>query len=856
MNDDLSGRTIGRYQVLERLGRGGMAEVYRAYQPSLDRYVAIKVIFPHLASDPALLERFGREARAVAALQHPNIVQVHDFDVQDNNAFMAMEFVSGPTLKAALQELQRRGQLLPFPVIGQIVGQIADALGYAHDQHVVHRDVKPANVLIRRREPDGDPVASLLQLAPNSVVLTDFGVARIIKDSVEQTATGTILGSPAYMSPEQGRGERVDARSDIYSLGIVLFELVTGRVPFDADTPLAIVLKHTNSPLPPPRSLRPDLPEELERVLLRALAKEPADRFQNAAAFGAAVREHCGTLGTQPIQLVPIPTGGPHTVLDQPAPAPERATRLVVTDSETSMPTAAADRKSRRWPAILGGLAVIILLLLGGIWALQNSRGSSTPVAGDAAPTAADAGQPAAATAGEPPDPAMDAPTTAAGTTTDPTVPAATPLPAELAATIDEAYAACPAHDCSGGNADQALTLINTALAAEPDSAALLAARALIYARWDPWSYPDQIEADVTQALAREPNNATAYLARGLALARTAEDDSQYGAALENFDQAIAYDPDLIDAYLERAALLSDTPDYYEAGSPARRQVVDDTSRVLAQDPRNIPALYLRGLAYANGNEYEAALTDFSTAIDLVAESDPESIDLRMQRANLYHYYIEDPQAALDDLSSVIANHPDYTEALQERVILLAELGNFEDSLSDAELLVERAPTDPLAYILRGSLFLTQALAEAAIADFDRALLIGDPENPLAHYGRGRALLELGEPEDAIPNLEIAASAADDLYLLWYTFFEGRVLAHFDLGQAYLALGRSGEALQAANAAIEANGDWYRPFLLRGQVLAGIGDTDAARESLLEALQLAENADERAEVEAALEALP
>ncbi|NTV64294.1 MAG: serine/threonine protein kinase, partial [Oscillochloris sp.] len=344
MSDDLTGRTLGRYQVLERLGRGGMAEVYRAYQPSLDRFVAIKVIYPHLASDSELLERFGREARAVAALHHPNIVQVHDFDVQGSTAFMAMEFISGPTLKSAIQSLHRRGKLLPLPVVGQIIGQLADALGYAHEQRLIHRDVKPANVLIRRRGPADAPLSDtdlddlLVGLGPTSVVLTDFGVARIIKDSVEHTAAGTILGSPAYMSPEQGRGERVDARSDIYSLGIVLYELLIGQVPFDADTPFAIVIKHSTAPLPPPRSLRSDLPLAVEQVLLKALAKDPAERFVDAAALGAALREATGRGSAQGMATAQLTTSRSSSD-SSPSLGGSRETRVI---EMTSVPVASA----------------------------------------------------------------------------------------------------------------------------------------------------------------------------------------------------------------------------------------------------------------------------------------------------------------------------------------------------------------------------------------------------------------------------------------------------------------------------------------------------------------------------------
>jgi serine/threonine protein kinase len=275
---DLIGRTLGKYRIVERLGRGGMAEVYKAFQPSLDRYVAIKILHPFMAEEKDFLARFRREARNVAALRHPNIVQVFDFDVEDDLYYMVMEFLDGPSLKSRLEALHQRGQRLPLLDSIRIVGDVGSALAYAHARELVHRDVKPANVILE---------------ASGRVILTDFGVAKILSGT-QFTATGTVLGTPAYMAPEQGMGQAGDGRSDIYSLGVMLYEMATGRLPFDADTPLAVVMKHVNEPLPLPRTIAPELPEAIERVILRALAKDPADRFARVddmvqALEGAAV---------------------------------------------------------------------------------------------------------------------------------------------------------------------------------------------------------------------------------------------------------------------------------------------------------------------------------------------------------------------------------------------------------------------------------------------------------------------------------------------------------------------------------------------------------------------------------------
>ncbi len=274
----LVGQTIGRYQITEHLGRGGMAEVYKAYQPSLDRYVAIKVMHTFLADDKDFLTRFEREAKVVATLRHPNIVQVHDFDVQNGQYYMVMEYIDGVTLKSMLESMQERGDWMSLNDTALVILSVGSALKYAHDRKMVHRDVKPANVMIAS---DGH------------VILTDFGIAKIMT-ATNLTASGAMVGTPSYMSPEQGMGQPGDERSDIYSLGVMLYQLAVGRLPYDADTPLAVVLKHINDPLPIPRAVKPDLPEDVERVILKALAKNPEDRYQNASELLADLKRAMG----------------------------------------------------------------------------------------------------------------------------------------------------------------------------------------------------------------------------------------------------------------------------------------------------------------------------------------------------------------------------------------------------------------------------------------------------------------------------------------------------------------------------------------------------------------------------------
>jgi serine/threonine protein kinase len=279
----LIGKSLGRYQIVEQLGAGGMATVYKAFDTSLERYVAIKVIRTDQVDEPQFIARFQREARALAQLSHPNIVKVLDYGNFEGSPFLVMEYLPGGTLKELLKKSP-----VSWSKGAQLLAPIARALEYAHQQNIIHRDVKPANFLITQ---NGLPM------------LSDFGIAKIVGGSGEQiTGTGVGIGTPEYMSPEQAMGRGVDARSDIYSLGIVFYEMSTGRRPFEADTPIAVVVKQINDPLPPPRSFISTLPDAVEQVLLKALAKDPDHRFQNMGQFATALEKIASIIPERPEQ--------------------------------------------------------------------------------------------------------------------------------------------------------------------------------------------------------------------------------------------------------------------------------------------------------------------------------------------------------------------------------------------------------------------------------------------------------------------------------------------------------------------------------------------------------------------------
>jgi len=270
-----TGKTLGKVKIGDFLARGGMAEVYLGEHVTLDRKVAVKIMRDHVEAEPENHARFEREARVVANLRHPNIIQVFDYELIDGQPCLVMEYVPGASLGTYLKALHKRGEKIPLDMVGKILRTLASAIDYAHNQNVVHRDIKPANVLLRSAGGAVNPDAPL----PEDVdpVLTDFGLVRLLDSSVH-TTTGTVSGTPAYMSPEQARGDKITRKTDIYSLGIMLYEMLAGSVPFDAESSFGVLMKHLNDPPPPIFGISSDL----QLVINRALAKDTEVRYNTA----------------------------------------------------------------------------------------------------------------------------------------------------------------------------------------------------------------------------------------------------------------------------------------------------------------------------------------------------------------------------------------------------------------------------------------------------------------------------------------------------------------------------------------------------------------------------------------------
>jgi serine/threonine-protein kinase len=365
------GKTVGKVRIEKLLARGGMAEVYLATHLNLERPVAVKLLHSHIEEEPALLERFHREAKVVAGLRHHNIVQIHDFDTSDGHPYIVMEYLKGPTLSSYLRGLHERNGRIPQHQVARLLKALTDALDYAHSQGVVHRDIKPGNILLHNRT---DPIP-LDQPLANGVeaIITDFGLVRII-NATTQTASGLVSGTPAYMSPEQARGDKTDHRTDIYSLGVVLYEMLAGRVPFEADSTMAVIYMHIHTP-PPPIS---ELPEEVQAVLDRALAKNPNDRYQTSRDMAVDFFRSIGmTAEARTIQ--------------EPFPAISRTVERTEPEPPAKPESVILPAQKRTW-VMVGSFSFICLLALGlGAWGLSSFLPQlSNPTAAITAPAATD----------------------------------------------------------------------------------------------------------------------------------------------------------------------------------------------------------------------------------------------------------------------------------------------------------------------------------------------------------------------------------------------------------------------------------------------------------------------------------
>lgn len=360
------GENVGPYRIIEQFGQGGMATVFKAYHASLDRYVALKALHPAFNQDPNFEARFQREARVVAKLEHPNIVPIYDYAEHEKRPYLVMKFIEGITLKARMD-----AGSLSSEEITKIVDAVGAGLAYAHKQGVLHRDIKPSNVLMSI---DGQ------------IYLADFGLARIAQSGESTLSSDMIMGTPQYISPEQAMGKAdLDQRTDLYSFGVMLYEMVVGKVPFNADTPFSIIHDHIYSPLPLPRAVNPAVPEPVERVLLKALAKERDDRYADAATLVTAFKEAWNVAGV-PIQgsdvrvsqVVDVKAEPTRVAVVPEAVAPTKVASVpgetVKVEGKLGEAEAVKVSEKKRSPFIWVGAGLIVILCIGAFAIARNNR--------------------------------------------------------------------------------------------------------------------------------------------------------------------------------------------------------------------------------------------------------------------------------------------------------------------------------------------------------------------------------------------------------------------------------------------------------------------------------------------------
>ena len=582
------GDTVGPYRITEQIGQGGMATVYKAYHANLDRYVAFKVLHSAFKEDPNFLERFRREAQIVAKLEHRHIVPVYDFAAHEGQPYLVMKFVEGETLKAQL----KRGPLTLVETI-TILEAVAEALTFAHEQGILHRDIKPSNIMLDRH---GTPF------------IADFGLARIAQAGESTMSQDMMLGTPQYISPEQAKGiQNLGPGTDIYSLGVVLYEIVVGRVPFSADTPYAIVHDHIYKALPMPSTLNPEVPQQVERVLLRALAKEPDARYESAvdmvAAFRQAVEDaNLTELSASRLRPQSISSTAATIPPDQGSPPPTPAYQGVpspapsITDSASRT---AYRRRANLW--ILGGFGALLLTCLASLFIIVNAvsdpdlrpwKFNDTANADDSQPT-------------DPPEPGLPGPDTF-----DPFRSGALE---EAQALVEQhpddptAYLFLAMAQMNAGLRDEALANISRAIREFDASSSMIAegARRAANANHDDlavWLYLEALNQDDVPASVRD--EAGSYL-----FSRAQDDPVEMRTLITQFiGQRAATAP----VYTMRAlAMLSSRTDLMQ------RRALDDITSALELDDSLAETYLARGIYFYTIGDTSSAADDLHHALDL-----------------------------------------------------------------------------------------------------------------------------------------------------------------------------------------------------------------------------------------------
>lgn len=880
----LAGKTLGKYRLIEQLGRGGFASVYKAYQPRLDRYIAIKVLHPHLVEGEDFLARFEREAKAVAGLRHPNIVIVHDFEVQENTYYMVMEYIDGQSLKQRLEDLNTHGEFLSLREVNRIMADITSALGYAHQQGMLHRDIKPSNVILDQA---------------GQAFLTDFGIARILSGT-QFTATGALIGTPAYMSPEQGQGLKVTAASDVYSLGIMLYEFLTGHVPYDADTPLAIIFKHIRDPLPSVHSTRPDLPADVERVVYKALAKDPEDRYQSPADLMQALQTalekdlraetvlSAPRSPSIPVEMAPLETSQDREKPQvQPAGAvlPDRddqeATR--VSEPPSDLPATVVEQSIAPEPVselrpleqtvaveaeVTGGEGVVPVRVDDGLHAqavtlAEDAKIRETPSDREQAVGQADHASLAQlrstnrkqlarkrwivvgvslvgviglafllfyllrpGTHEIPTQAALVATRTQSITRT--ATPTAPPPPIEDPGLAEFEQGMALMQESQNYRA--AWEHFNLAEELGNASAELFANRAKacyeIRVNEAGCSYEDAIR-DYSRAIELDPNQAWYYGGRSWSHANL----RQWPEALEDVGRAIELDPQNPDYWISRGEIYMQIENW--------DAVLAVFTHVVETWPQYARAYEVRGTAFSTLGDWGAALRDFNTAIELA----PGNFEYWLSRGRL-HARMEHLDEAITDFSQVLAIDPANAPAYAERAHVLAAQGMIEAAIRDLDRAIDLDPQNDYFFIQKAHIFWWQfGDPEAALESLDQAVAL-NPRSWEAYTNRGEIYAyDLGNPDLALENFNLGISTAPP----------NMDAPFFARGMFFISAENWPAAIEDLSMVIHIHPDGPDAYGHRGDAFRQDGDLDAARVDYHRFLELTQDNPEyapwRAEIE-------